>query len=142
VDQLDDFMGRSRILVIPDQEGTGISIKALDAFALSRCFAATRPALRGIDTGNTGYQPSANARELADDVANLLASHSAREQRALIARRLYDLNYSRTVYRSAWDTMLSAVVPGLLPKTYSVSEQDEEVSPHVGSSCCGAAVRV
>jgi GT2 family glycosyltransferase len=146
VDTLDDFIARSRILVIPDQDGTGISIKALDAFALGCCFAATRPALRGIDLGDTGYQPSANAKELADDVAALLDSHSAREKRVLIARRLYDLNYSRTVYSSAWDTMLSAVVPGLQPKKHSVLEQDEEATTRAGPkygihpSACDALV--
>ena len=72
-------MGHSRILVIPDQDGTGISIKALEAFALGCCFAGTRAGLRGIDIGDTGYKPSANAKELADDIATLLASQWSTE---------------------------------------------------------------
>jgi glucosyl-dolichyl phosphate glucuronosyltransferase len=122
VDRLDDVMERSRILVIPDQDGTGISIKALDAFALGCCFASTRAGLRGVDTGDTGYQPSTNAKELADDIVALLASHRAREQRASVARRLYELNSSKAAFRSAWDTVLSAVVPGLRLRNSSAPE--------------------
>jgi glucosyl-dolichyl phosphate glucuronosyltransferase len=124
VDRLEDFMERSRILVIPDQDGTGMSIKAMDALALERCFAATRTGLRGIDLGDTEYRPSADAKDLADDIALLLASQSAREQRASVARRLYDLNFSKPAFRSAWDSVLSRVVPELQLQKRSEPEED------------------
>jgi glycosyltransferase involved in cell wall biosynthesis/MoaA/NifB/PqqE/SkfB family radical SAM enzyme len=125
VDQLDDFMAHSRILVIPDQDGTGISIKALEAFALGCCFVGTRAGLRGIDLRDTGYYPSANAMELTKDIATLLGSREARKRRAVVARRLYDLNFSRAAFRPAWDAVLSAVVPGLPPHQELLPEPDD-----------------
>src|SRR5262249_30248283 len=66
VDQLEDFMKRSHILVIPDRDGTGISIKAMDALALGCCFASTPAGLRAIDLAGLNYRPSENAEELLD----------------------------------------------------------------------------
>src|SRR5699024_8160258 len=47
----------------------------------------------------------------------------AREQRASVARRLYDINFSKTAFQSAWDTVLSAVMPELQLQNHSVPEQ-------------------
>jgi len=127
VDHLEDFMERSRILVIPDQDGTGISIKAVDAFAFGSCFVSTSAGLRGIDIGDAGYRPSANAKELADDIATLLASHWGREERASVARRLYAVNFSKAAFVSAWDTVFAAVVPELQLQKGAAAEQDKEI---------------
>ena len=125
VDQLEDFMEHSRILVIPDQDGTGISIKALEAFAFGCCFIGTRAGLRGVDLGDTGYRPSADARELVNDIATLLGSRGERKRRAALARRLYELNFSNAAFRPAWDAVLSAVVPGLPPHRELLPEPDD-----------------
>src|SRR5262249_30021854 len=88
VDRLDDFALRSKVLVIPDQAGTGMSVKLVDAVALGVCFACTTCALRGFDVGETGFTPSTDAQALADDVAVLLASEEARRVRAEVASEL------------------------------------------------------
>ncbi len=72
VDYIEDFFDRVEILVIPDQKGTGSSIKLLDALARRCCFVSTRSGMRGLDTGDTGYVPCQNAGEFAADLKALL----------------------------------------------------------------------
>jgi glucosyl-dolichyl phosphate glucuronosyltransferase len=109
VDSLDDFASRTKVLVIADQCGTGISMKAMDAFALGACFASTKFGMRGFDLGDTGYVPATDAKALSMDIVRLLTCASARRERTDLARRLYNLNFSAEVYTRAWDRVLAAV---------------------------------
>jgi hypothetical protein len=112
VDRLDDFFARSTVLVIPDRPGsTGGSIKALDALARGCCFASTAAGLRGVGLGDTALKPSDDPAALACDIAGLLQSEDARRARSTIARRLYDLNFSKTAYSRTWNAVLNAVLP-------------------------------
>jgi hypothetical protein len=114
VDHIDDFFARSTVLVIPDRPGsTGTSIKAMDAFARGCCFASTAAGLRGITLGDTGLAPSDDAAAFALDIAGLLRSPDARRARSAVARRLYELNFSKAAYTETWDAVLSSLLPGL-----------------------------
>jgi hypothetical protein len=113
VDCIEDFFARSAVLVIPDQPGsTGISVKAIDALARGCCFSSTAAGLRGVAFGDTGLAPSNDPTALACDIARLLESTDARRERAAIARRLYDLNFSKAAYSEAWDAVLHSLLPG------------------------------
>jgi GT2 family glycosyltransferase len=129
-DELDDFAVRSKILVVPDLAGsTGISIKAMDVVALGACFASTAAGMRGFDLGDSGYRPSMDAREFARDIAHLLDSPEARRERSRIASRLYELNFSEAAYRTAWDSIVETLVPGLLQRQgYSCATVDATLS--------------
>ena len=121
VDRLEDLMVRSRVLVIPDQSGTGISIKAMDAFSLGACFASTCFGVRGLEMGKTGYEPSEDANQLAAEVIQLLGSEVERRKREAIARQLYDLNFSAEAYANALDPILNEV--GLAGEVQDRSKQ-------------------
>jgi Glycosyl transferases group 1 len=120
VDTLDDFASRTSVLVIPDQSGTGTSIKAMDAFALGACFASTRFGVRGIDMGDTGYAPSTDAEALAADIVRLLGSATACRERADVACRLYDLNFSAEAYNRAWDRVVATVAGAAQQRTMAI----------------------
>lgn len=113
VDCIDDFFARSAVLVIPDQPGsTGTSVKAIDALARGCCFSSTAAGLRGVALGDTGLAPSNDPTALARDIARLLESPDARRERAAVAHRLYDLNFSKAAYSEAWDALLRSLLPG------------------------------
>jgi len=113
VDCIDDFFACSAVLVIPDQPGsTGTSVKAIDALARGCCFSSTAAGLRGVALGDTGLAPSNDPTALARDIARLLESPDARRERAAVAHRLYDLNFSKAAYSEAWDAMLHSLLPG------------------------------
>lgn len=111
VDRLEDFAGRSRVLVIPDQMGTGICVKAMDALAWGACFAATRSGMRGMDFDRSRYRPAESAAELAADIATLLDSFGAREARRALADELFELNFSHAAYERHWLEILERVAP-------------------------------
>src|SRR5262245_25420224 len=105
VEDIDDFAARSKVLVIPDLAGTGMSRKVLDALALGACFASTAAGMRDLDLGRGGYRSSVDAKELAEDIEHLLASPAARSERSRVALELYKLNVSEVAYYRAWDSI-------------------------------------
>ncbi|CAH2601900.1 Glycosyltransferase [Rhodovastum atsumiense] len=107
VDRLEDVFARSRVLVIPDQAGTGLSIKAMEALAAGACFASTACGLRGLELGDSEYRPATDAAGLAGDIAALLGSAEARRRRTATARRLYALNYSAEAHARAMNEALA-----------------------------------
>lgn len=111
IDHLEDFASRSRVLVIPDQMGTGICVKAIDALAWGACFAATRSGMRGMDLDGGRYKPAESAAELAADISILLDSFSAREHRRMLADQLFELNFSHATYERHWLDILERVAP-------------------------------
>ena len=114
VDRLDDFFARSTVLVIPDRPGsTGVSVKAMDACVRGCCFSSTAAGLRGVNIGDTGLAPSDDPTALARDITHLLRSADARGARAVVARRLYELNFSKAAHSQAWDAVLQSLLPGL-----------------------------
>jgi glucosyl-dolichyl phosphate glucuronosyltransferase len=144
VDRLEDFAFRTKVLIIPDQNGTGISIKAMDAFALSACFAATKIGARGIDLGDTGYVPATDAKTLGADIVRLLGSASARRERANLARRLYDLNFSSDAYTQAWDSVIASVAGDTQRRTtYTTASIGRDTLPApVSTAVCEKAVQL
>lgn len=123
VDNLDDLIARTTVMLIPDKAGTGISIKAMDVFAMARPFVSTSPGVRCIDRGETGYEPTDDPDAFARDVERLLTSRSERARRQEVARRLYDLNFSQAAYSRAWDEVLERAVPDVLASAHPRSDQ-------------------
>ncbi len=123
VDDLGDFFFRSKVLVIPDQGGSGISIKAMEAFAYGRPFSTTSGGLRGVDLGDTGFRPIDDPSAFAADLEGLLSSQEAREKRAEVARKLYEINFSREVYEENWDKVLEETVPDAVARASRAVER-------------------
>lgn len=114
VDRLDDFIVRTKVLLIPDQGGSGISIKAMDAFAFGRPFVSTSAGMRCVDVGDTGYTATDDPTAFGAEIVRLLDCRAERERRATTARRLYELNFSREAYADGWDAVLAAAAPDAL----------------------------
>ncbi len=100
-------MARAKVLVVADLQGSGASVKAMEAIASGVPFAATKAALRGLDLTGLAYAPAADAATLAADVAALLRSDAARKARVEVARALYERNFSAAAYSSAMDEALA-----------------------------------
>jgi glycosyltransferase involved in cell wall biosynthesis len=128
VDRLDDFILRTKVLLIPDRGGSGISIKAMDAFAFGRPFVSTSVGMRCVDVGQTGYSATDDPAEFAADIVRLLDSRDERERRSSIARSLYDRNFSREAYAVAWESVLGAAVPDVLKAAVAGKSASEQVS--------------
>lgn len=111
VDRLEDIASRAQVLVIPDQGGTGICVKAMDALAWGRPFAATVHGMRGTDLSGVDYAPATNAQALADDIVKLLASEAERRKRLNVGRQLFEANYSGSAYQEAFASILASVNP-------------------------------
>ncbi len=115
LDSLDDCFARARVLVLPDQRGTGMSIKTLETLALGRPFAATDFAMRGVDLSGTGYRPATSAEELRADIAELLHNPRAMSDRAQLSKQLYRANFSTEVFNERWDRVLSDLDMNIRP---------------------------
>jgi polysaccharide biosynthesis protein PslH len=113
VDTLDDAVLRSKLLILPDQAGSGISIKTMDTLALQRPFVATALALRSLNLGDGRFKGCETAEEFIADCKLLLTSEKARKERVKVAKYLYDLNFSRAQYYKKWDGVLASV--GITP---------------------------
>lgn len=76
----------AKVLVLPDQGGTGISIKLREALAVGACFAPTAVAMRGVpgDAGGWPMEP----RPFAEDILSLVSSEAARETRRALGAQL------------------------------------------------------
>jgi hypothetical protein len=109
LDTLDDCFLKARILVLPDQMGTGMSIKTLETLAIGLPFTATQTAMRGIDLGSTGFTPTTDAGQMQKDVLALLASPRSRSQRATIAKHLFQRNFDPELYYRQWDDVMASV---------------------------------
>jgi glycosyltransferase involved in cell wall biosynthesis len=118
VDSLDDAFLKSKLLVLPDQSGSGISVKTMEALAVQRPFVATSLALRSLELGGSPYSGSNDVAELVADCAKLLKSEKARAQRVAVAKKIYDLNFSREVYYSKWDKVMASV--GITPHSHEI----------------------
>ncbi len=111
VDDLPMLRALSDVTVIPDQSGTGISIKALETFANGSPFVATTVALRGLiarlpDNMNPVDAPA----EIAADIVRLVEDPQARLERADLSRRAYEAVASETQFNRAWTAIMSDLV--------------------------------
>jgi hypothetical protein len=119
IDDIEEAMLRAKLLVLPDQMGSGISIKTLDTLATGRPFAASRIALRSLELGNSDYRGAKDALEMQKDCKALLADDKARAARGELGRRWHAANISKPVFYDNWDATLRSV--GLLPYATSVT---------------------
>ncbi|WP_198373151.1 glycosyltransferase [Roseomonas rosulenta] len=109
LDTMDDCFAKARLLVLPDQIGTGMSIKTLETLAIGMPFVATAVAMRGINLGDTNYVPAGSVAEFQQDILQLLRLSASRKKRAELAKYLFSLNFDREFYCRAWDEVLASV---------------------------------
>jgi len=85
VDALDDLYRRAAVVINPQQFGTGLSIKSVDALRHGRPLVTTASGARGLEEGvGTGFLQAGSAEEFGDLLVELLRDP---ERRAALAER-------------------------------------------------------
>jgi polysaccharide biosynthesis protein PslH len=85
VDALDDLYRRAAVVINPQQFGTGLSIKSVDALLHGRPLVTTPSGARGLEEGaNVAFRQAGSAGEFGDLLVQLLRDP---EQRAALAGR-------------------------------------------------------
>lgn len=133
----------SDVCLLPDQRGTGISIKTLEALEKGMPFVATSVALRGIADRlppevMTFEDPSA----FAEEALRLLDDREARAISGALARRSYEAVASEQVFFRHWseilatlqispsqDAMASLVAPSTITEPIQPLPATQGVSP-------------
>ncbi|OYY68296.1 glycosyltransferase family 4 protein [Sphingomonas sp. 28-63-12] len=113
VDDLEAVKALSRIIVLPDRRGTGISIKTLEALASGMPFVGTSLAFRGLrerlpDDLVTYDDPAAFGQALIDALESPARQAELRE----LAHRCYHAAAGKEQFQRAWDEIFNCLELG------------------------------
>lgn len=108
VDDLESVRALSRLAVLPDRRGTGISIKSLEAMASGMPFVATSVALRGVRDRLPSNLPAYDEpAEMAEAIKELLLSKEALNSAGRLARECYLNVAGKEQFDAAWGEILN-----------------------------------
>lgn len=107
VHDLTTLRALSDVCVLPDQRGTGISIKALEAFAEGAAVVATNVALRGLGEPVQNMPRFDEPEAFAREVLRLLEDGEAREASRVQALAVYEAVSGLARFERHWDAILS-----------------------------------
>ncbi len=123
VDDIESVKALSRMAILPDQRGTGISIKTLDAFASGMPFIATTVALRGLrDRLPIDCLPVDSPTEFAAQALEALNDPERTRHLSILAQKCYKAVASEDVFDAAWDRVFDLL--NLRP-SYGTSSNNE-----------------
>ncbi|HZT52100.1 MAG TPA: glycosyltransferase family 4 protein, partial [Stellaceae bacterium] len=110
VEDLGAVYDLSRLVLLPDRVGTGISIKTLEALAVGKPVVATPTAVRGFRADlPEAFRTYEDAEGFAKAVLAALASEERMRALAELSRRSYAAIASRDVFEAAWDHLLRSI---------------------------------
>ncbi|HUZ74933.1 MAG TPA: glycosyltransferase family 4 protein [Stellaceae bacterium] len=110
VEDLPAVYALSRIVLLPDQSGTGISIKALEAFAAGKPVVATPTAVRGFHARlPEDFRTHKDAASFASAVIDALGSDERRRALAELSLRSYAAVSSREAVEGSWDDVFRSL---------------------------------
>jgi glycosyltransferase involved in cell wall biosynthesis len=108
VDSLDEVYRRAAVVVNPQQFGTGLSIKSIEALRHGRPLVSTESGARGLEDGaGLAFRQAASAEDFGEQLAELLRSPA--EAEALAAR---GLAYARAYYERNLEVLVGLVRSG------------------------------
>ena len=113
IDRIEDIFARTKILAIADQDGSGVSVKAIDAIRFGKPFVSTRHGLRGLDLAGIDCPQHETSRAFAQDLIALLSNPAALARRGATARAIHRRNCSYGTYVAAWRNIIAKVAPEL-----------------------------
>lgn len=107
VDNLDDVRALSKVAVLPDQAGTGVSIKTLEAFATGMAFVGTSHSLRGLPRPlPEGLRGVDDPRLMASEILRAIKSEEKRATLSDLAQSCYQHYSSLEVWEPRWKQAL------------------------------------
>lgn len=113
VEDLVSVLALSKLAILPDRRGTGISIKTLEVFAMGLPFIGTSTAFRGI---RGQLPPEVESYDAPDAMARAIVSSlshpDALEELADLARRCHVQVSGKARFVEDWNEILSLVVGG------------------------------
>jgi hypothetical protein len=109
---LEEYYARSKVVVIPILDGSGLSIKTIESLARGRAVVTTAIGARGL-----AYEPDAFLQvDMVSDpggtaraILDLLDSEPSRKRMQRRARDYYQRHFGRQRYYSAMDQVMSAL---------------------------------
>jgi glycosyltransferase involved in cell wall biosynthesis len=108
---LSDVYARTRVVVVPVLQGTGLSVKTLEALSHGKAIVSTPAGVRGLDDTSRAYRTVDMQGDPATAAATVLALlESPGERRALEARALAYVQraFSREAHSAAMDRVMAA----------------------------------
>jgi glycosyltransferase involved in cell wall biosynthesis len=114
---------RSKLVIIPILEGSGLSIKTIECLASGRAVVTSPLGARGLRPDSESFleidmvsDPSGTAQAILD----LLESQPSRARMQRKAREYYQANFGSELYLSAMDSVMDSL--GLPSKTMQIKE--------------------
>lgn len=142
VDNMADLLQRTLVPVISDQEGTGISIKVMDAIALNCSIVASRKSLRGLNLNGLDFNGCITHKEMAKDISTLLLSFQARQERKRVVSEVAARNYSDAQFSERWREIFEALRLPLLPPVKSAKNSIQKATGKSSNSKLKSGVSV
>lgn len=115
---LDPVYSSSKLVIAPVFEGTGLSIKAIEALGMGKALVAAPPAVRGLDPTSGAFvclDMKANPRRAADTIIELLANPVRRLELEHSAVEYARKEFGREAFFQGMDRVLESI--GLVPCT-------------------------
>jgi glycosyltransferase involved in cell wall biosynthesis len=111
-DALKNLYLSAALVIVPIFEGTGISIKTLEALALGRVVVSTPVGARGLRDSSqamTCVDMAADPRATAETILELLRTPTKREALQAAARAYISRHHSREAYFAAMDRVIDSI---------------------------------
>ncbi|MEM7530238.1 MAG: glycosyltransferase family 4 protein [Pseudomonadota bacterium] len=106
IQDLGDAYRRASAVAVPVQEGTGISIKTIEAMTYGKAVVSTSPGLRGFPA-DPAHPANDDAESFAGRLAVLLSDPVARGQAERLSQRIHAAAFAPAVHRAAWEAVLA-----------------------------------
>src|SRR5262249_31591077 len=109
---LRDYYERTKVVVSPLLEGSGLSIKTIECLASGRAVATTAVGARGLRHDPDAYlrlDMAGDPHGSAEAIRELLASDARRAQMQRKAREYYRTNFGRDRYFGAMDRVMESL---------------------------------
>ncbi len=109
-----DLYRRTKVVIVPLFEGTGVSIKSIEALAMGSCVVATAVGARGLPQNTDAVVRIDIPNDpvgTADVILKLLRSPPKRQARRVAARSLYEQHFHPKCYRARLDHVLELEKP-------------------------------
>jgi glycosyltransferase involved in cell wall biosynthesis len=109
---LEAYYKRSKVVIVPILEGSGLSIKTLECLARGRAVATSPLGARGLRSDPSAFlevDMGADPRGAAEAILDLLGSKPKRQRMQRSARDYYRTHFGRERYFDAMDRAMSSI---------------------------------